>query len=136
MPRIDELPRHLQNKLETSRHCLHGSVGFLLLTQGYVALVDASALPILARWAWYAHASNLYKPGRPNATPKIYAARTKYVSGKSERVYLHRFLTGAEKGTVVRHRNEYSLDYRLENLLVGTHLQNMAEREGIEVVTW
>lgn len=133
MPRIDELPRRVQNKLGASRHCVHGNVGFLLLTQGYVVLVDASAVPILSRWAWYAHASNLYKPGRPNATPKIYAART---DAKNQRLYLHRFVTGAEKGTVVRHRNEYSLDCRIENLRVGTHLENMAEREGIEVVTW
>lgn len=133
MPRIDELPRSIQNLLGASRHCIHGDVGFLRLTQGYVALVDASAVPLLCRWAWYAHASNLYKPCRRNATPKIYAART---DAKNRRVYLHRFITGAERGVLVMHLNEYGLDCRLENLRLGTHAENMEAREGIEVVTW
>lgn len=136
MPRIDELSRRVQNKLQASRSCVHGSVGFILLTQGFVALVDASAVPVLAEYSWYAHASNLYKKGRRNATPKIYAARTKYANGKYSRLYMHRYITGAEKGQIVGHLNEYSLDSRLQNFRVGNHLQNMAERGGIEVVVW
>lgn len=136
MPYIDTLPNYIQKKLAVSRYCIHGSVGFIYLTQGYVTLVDASAVPVLTKNYWYAHASNLYKPGRPNATPKIYAARTINGSGKSRRLYLHRLLTGAEPGQVVMHLNENGLDNRLENLKVSMHAENMAGREGIEPVEW
>lgn len=54
-----------------------------------------------------------------------YARRTiKHPDGKQETVLLHRYLTGAPKGTEVHHINDNGLDCRRSNMVVGTPSYN------------
>lgn len=122
-------------------HVVIGGLALLPLTQGQITIVDAELVTILARYSWYTHFSNMYKsPGR---TPKLYAARSRLVGktakGKTitQRIYMHRDLVGAEKGEIVSHINDSSLDNRTANLKRTTQAENMGMADGpVEEVVW
>jgi len=58
-----------------------------------------------------------------------YAAGWGKVDGKRKHVYLHRIITGAQKGLVVDHINHDKLDNRRENLRVVTAKLNTQNRQ-------
>lgn len=59
-------------------------------------------------------------------------SKTFYVAAgnSSPKVYLHRFLVDAPKGSEVDHKNHNGLDNRRFNLVVGTKNQNQQNRKG------
>lgn len=92
----------------------------IVLTRGYIAVIDAKHYRRINRYSWHTHMSKgtKKKPGQP------YARAT--IDGK--KVYLHRYITGAYAPMHVDHRNHQTLDYREENLKVCTHKENMDNR--------
>ena len=83
----------------------------LRLSQGRVALVDASDLPVLLWRKW-----NAFRAGRT-----WYAATN--IDG--HRLYLHRFLMQPGDRMEVDHINGDGLDNRRSNLRVCTHAENL-----------
>lgn len=84
----------------------------ILLTQGYVALVDDEDYEFIAQWRWY------YAQG--------YAKSIDRIEGKQR--LMHRVLTSAPTGTDVDHANMDRLDNRRSNLRVCTRSQNLGNR--------
>lgn len=87
------------------------------LTQGKIAIVSVSDLPLLAGYRWHAV--------KVSAAGDFYAATANKLG---KRIYMHRLLTGAPKGKDVDHINGVSLDNRRENLRVCEHRQNQANQ--------
>lgn len=83
------------------------------LTRGQVAIVDDEDFSELAQYRWYFMTVG-------------YAARCLYPSKKV--VYMHRQITGAQKGEQVDHINENKLDNRRANLRIATKAENMRNR--------
>lgn len=81
----------------------------------YEAIVDADSPALIYKWST---SVVKLKSGRI----KVYACR--WV--KRKKIYLHRFLTDAPKGTFVDHKNQEPLDNRLANLRFATRSQNAA----------
>jgi hypothetical protein len=55
-----------------------------------------------------------------------------YTFIKGKKVYLHRYLTGAEKGQVVDHLEGNPYDNRLEKLRLGGYRENNQNRKGLD----
>jgi hypothetical protein len=105
--------------------------------RGLFALVDP-AFAHLASLAW-----SRKIVGRKGRTQHTYAARNETVNGKRTTVYMHRLIAGATSGQEVDHVNRNTLDNRRSNLRVGTHNDNMQNRNphrrsltGIVGVSW
>lgn len=92
----------------------------LVLTKGYVAIVDRNMWPRVRALSWYAHISK--GKGRNHGHPY---ARTN-INGK--KVYLHRFLTNCPPGFDSDHKNHQTLDCRIVNLEVVTKLENQRRK--------
>lgn len=87
----------------------------ITLLRGEIALVDDDDYDWLNQWIWY--------------TSNGYVVRRDYDStGKLITVFIHRAITGAEKGQIVDHINGSKLDNRKENLRICTHAENMRNR--------
>lgn len=82
-------------------------MGQIKLTRGKSALVDENLLVVLNNFKWQCTAD-----GYASATIK-----SKFTS-------MHRFILGAEKGTLVDHINGDKLDNRRENLRIVTRSRN------------
>lgn len=91
---------------------------WLELTQGQVTIIDETDLERVGRYRWCA-----YKVGK---LTKRYYVRTKLNGNKL--TDLHRFITGAEKGQQVDHRNHNTLDNTRANLRICSHKQNQQNR--------
>ena len=89
------------------------------LTQGFVALVDASDYGWLSEMRWY--------PMKKD-TGDVYAFTHIQVDGKKTSAFMHRMILGAVAGQETDHRNGNGLDNRRENIRLCTHSQNMANR--------
>lgn len=87
------------------------------LTQGKVAVVDASDWPVVAPHRWRAALIRGH----------WYACAT--VDGNNN-TYLHRFLTGCPRGTEVDHINGDGLDCRRINMRFATRSQNAQNLQG------
>ena len=92
----------------------------LVLTKGYVAIVDKSAWAKLRKFHWYTHISR----GKGRAAGEPYARAT--INGK--KVYLHRLITNCPPHLFPDHKNHQTLDCRAENLEVVDHLENCRRR--------
>ena len=88
----------------------------ILLTRGYVAIVDDEDYEELSKHKWYA----ALRPGGPRA------ART--VRGEKRNVFMQRQILGALSGEQVDHRNHETLDNRRVNIRKCTVSQNHANR--------
>lgn len=92
----------------------------IMLSRNFVAIIDAEDLPRVEQYIWHVHMSGGTdkKPGQP------YARTT--IDGK--KVYLHRFITGADLPWQVDHRNHQTLDCRRSNLEITSHRENQSRR--------
>ena len=88
------------------------------LSRGLFATVDAADYDWLNQWKW----SALKTKGG------FYACRTVTENGKQRMILMHRFIMDAPKGKIVDHRNRDTLDYRRDNLRIGTQGQNCLNR--------
>jgi hypothetical protein len=89
--------------------CMHKEI---ILTRGYVALVDAADYEFLNQWTWMAV---------EDRCGLVYARRSLAVRGENNRVvWMHRQITGCPEGWSVDHANGNGLDNRKENLRVCT----------------
>lgn len=95
----------------------------IVLTKGFVAVIDADDFRRVNRHSWYTHHSkgSGRKHGQPYARARI----------KGKNVYLHRFIMEAPEGTHVDHRNHQTLDCRKSNLKVTSRDDNMNNRRSI-----
>lgn len=92
------------------------SIGYVPLTQGQYALVDAYDVPALAPHKWMAQYQE---------AGGYYAVRYgRQIKGKRERISMHRALRWAPDNECVDHKNGNSLDNRLCNLRRATKAQN------------
>lgn len=93
------------------------SIGYVPLTRGNFALVDADDVPLLQRYNWATQKS---------AKAPCYAHTTIYKGPKQPSwVRMHRFLLGvSEPTTLVDHRNGNTLDNRRTNIRAATNSQN------------
>lgn len=104
------------------------------LTQGKVALVDDEDFEYLNQWKWCIN----------NKGKNLYAVRSDYsIKGKSSCILMQRQIMNVNKGYVVDHVNQCTLDNRKINLRICTHTQNLHNRgkninntSGHKGVTW
>lgn len=96
----------------------------IILSNGYVTVVDASYLRLLKLYRWHGKKCN----------GGVYAARstTKKANGqrKTYTILMHRFIMNAPKGLQVDHINGDTLDNRRHNLELVTPEENL-RREGL-----
>jgi hypothetical protein len=95
-------------------HC--GSVGWVALTRGFVAMFDPEFAPAVGLWNWFAHFD-----GR-----NWYATRTHRRGPNSSgyKVRLHMMVMPCPAGMVTDHQNGNTFDNRLANLRLATVSQN------------
>lgn len=84
------------------------TVGFVPLTKGYVAMVDANDLPMLRKVKWSA---------QRQPYGHVYAMNRKFRG-------MHRYLMGVPKNVFMDHINGNGLDNRRDNLRVATNSEN------------
>lgn len=98
-----------------------GYVKEILLTQGYVALVDDADYEWLLQWNWCVDVIR--------NTP--YTKRRLGISepGAPGHISMHRQIVGAKAGQPVDHRNRNTLDNQRGNLRVCTRSQNQGNRK-------
>jgi hypothetical protein len=100
---------------------VQGDTAFITLTQGYVAIIDATDVALVDVGNWSAHV-NTSKDGTPR---NVYARRVmRDIDGSSRSVLLHRFLLGVSGDIQVDHVSGDGLDNRRSNLRLATHTQN------------
>lgn len=80
------------------------------LTRGLVAICDDEDYPMVSQFVWQA------QPGRHKST--FYAASMQMVGGKRRKVYMHRMIADAPKGSVVHHGDDDGLNNCRRNLFV------------------
>lgn len=88
----------------------------ILLSKGRVALIDLEDEALVKTHSWYA---------RMDRWGHWYAYGAVVEDGRRKEIAMHRFIVGAEKGTVVDHRNLDGLDNRRCNLRICTNKQNV-----------
>lgn len=88
--------------------------------RGYKVLVDDADYDDLMQFNWY-----------PAIIPPRYVYAVRHVKNKGvqKRIYLHRYLIGAQKGQLVDHKNGNTLDCRRSNLRIATPSQNTRNRK-------
>lgn len=107
---------------------IESGVGYVTLTKGKVALVDACVVPLIDKWNWSAQ-------WNPN-TRSYYAVRGgQRVDGKRSPILMHRQILGLHPGNPQQgdHALHNTLDNRRfvngrKNLRLATHAQNMMNR--------
>jgi hypothetical protein len=97
---------------------VEGSVAYIPLTRGYVAIIDASEVDKVSGHVWHAYVRS----------HTIYAVRSDYSDGKMQKIGLHRVLAKAEASDIVDHCNGNGLDNRRSNLRLASAAQNCANR--------
>ncbi|KKN85803.1 hypothetical protein LCGC14_0276100 [marine sediment metagenome] len=93
----------------------------ILLTQGYVALVDDEDYEWLSQWKWYSHRGSSSGPWAERNSPPD-------DNGKRSPVLMHRQIMDAPSDRDVDHHDHCMLNNQRANLRVCTTAQNMANR--------
>lgn len=110
------IPRPIRSTTESSEVYLFVAAVPLASKKypGYVAIIDIEDVEIVAPYRWQvAHNGNTR-----------YA--TTQVDGKT--IYMHRLITGADRGVSVDHVNHDGLDNRKANLRLCSHQNNLRNR--------
>jgi hypothetical protein len=101
---------------------IDGNIAYVLLTQGYEAIIDAEDVHLVAGCNW----SAAQKGGT------VYAQRTDCSGPKQKTIMLHRIIMGDPIGLDVDHRDGNGLNNRRRgdfgNLRVATPYQNQSNR--------
>jgi hypothetical protein len=97
---------------------VEGDTAYVALTKGFVAVIDASDVGIVAGYNWTA----LVKAN------VVYAKRAIKVDGHYVTVRMHRELLDAPDGILVDHRDGNGLNNRRKNLRLSTNSQNLCNR--------
>lgn len=113
---------------------IEGSVAYLTLTRGHVAVIDAKDAALVGRFAWQAS----------EECNTVYATRSVSLpQGGRRKVRLHRVLTDAKAGNDVDHINGNGLDNRRKNLRECSHMDNRRNtrrhrnnKSGFKGVSW
>lgn len=116
MPRgiFTRKPRHLRPVIDV----IGPSISYVSLTRGMFSVIESDDARRVSRHSW-----SRYFDKRCNR----YEAHAK-INGQP--VTLHRFLTGAEVGTEIDHKNGCTLDNRRQgNLRFAAHSQNQANQK-------
>ena len=87
----------------------------IILTKGFVALVDDDDAPEILRFKWCANISNR----------NVYAARRDMGHVGARKIRMHRVIIGAPDGMSVDHINGNGLDNRRANLRLCANSQNI-----------
>lgn len=103
--------KHRKGPFRVARQCDCGDHGFVGLTKGFVALLDADSVADVAKWNWNASTGN----------GKVYARRAN--GGKG--YLMHRLMCKVSKRDVVDHISGDTLDNRSSNLRVCSHNENL-----------
>jgi hypothetical protein len=126
-------------KAEGEREEAMSDVRNIPLTQGQMAIVDASDYDWLSQWKWHA----VWNPG----TKSFYAHRQEPTGGnpRQRSVRMHRQIIGILHGDrrMVDHANHDTLDNRRSNLRPASNSENQRNREagptntsGFKGVSW
>lgn len=102
---------------------------YILLTQGYRAVVDDNDYDWLSKNRWY------YKKG--------YAVRQQNIMGKQKTMFMHRLINATPDGMDTDHINRNKLDNRRSNLRSATRQENVnntgkrvTNKSGVKGVCW
>ena len=85
------------------------------LTKGHYAIIDFIDIKEVGKYNWW-----LFK-----AKNCIYASRTE----NKKNIFLHNFIMKPENNQEVDHKNHNTLDNRRENLRIGSHQQNVHNKD-------
>jgi len=95
-------------------------LGIVTLSNGQVAIVDATDLPLVTPYRWC--------PMRKR-DGRVYAqAHGPRVNGKQSTILMHALILGTPKGMASDHQNHNGLDNRRSNLRACTNSQNLYNR--------
>lgn len=103
----------------------------IILSKGFVALVDASDFEWLNQWEWQV----TFSKDTFRKTIKYYASRWETIkfktrASKRRKIYMHRLIMGEPPRKVVDHRDSNGLNNQRHNLKVATYYQNAQNRYG------
>ena len=93
----------------------------IILTQGYIALVDDEDFEFLSQWKWFAQ----------RMSHTVYAARKPWVvggKGKSIKIFMHRIILDTPDHMQTDHMDGNGLNNQRSNLRVVTRRDNMLNR--------
>jgi hypothetical protein len=98
---------------------VEGDLAFITLTKGYVAVIDATDIPLVDAWNWCAKEYRL----------TCYAQRgCRNADGARATISLHRTILRAQDGMEIDHCNRNGLDNRRDNLRLATKAENQWNR--------
>lgn len=110
------------------------NVKIIELTQGKVALIDASDYGLISKYRWYAR----WDKGTWYAVYCVYPEK-----GRKYTIFIHRIILDVPKDLQVDHINGDGLDCRRINMRICTQQQNMCNRKlncnntsGYKGVSW
>jgi hypothetical protein len=97
----------------------------ILLTRGFVALVDDEDFEWAGQLTWYAELAGY----------AVYACRRAHLEVGKPKVYLHRQILAATKAQIVDHRDHNTLNCVRENLRITNKAGNSSNRPKMRKVT-
>lgn len=99
---------------------IEGDVAFVTLSKGYVAVIDATDVPIVDGYNWCAKIDR-----RSDGTVRsVYAVRNSKHDGRNTLVHLHRVLLCAPEGLEVDHKDGDGLNNRRSNIRLASRREN------------
>lgn len=118
MPTVYPLLTHSMNPRPI---IIEGDIARVPLTQGYETIIDATDVPLIDGWNWYAQICRR----RDGSIKTVYAVRSALMDGvKWRQVLMHRVLLGAPDDREVDHWNSDGLNNCRSNIRLATASQN------------
>lgn len=103
---------------------IEGNIGYITLSQWYVATIDAEDVHLIDKWKWSA---NVHKR-KDGSVGKVYAVRLDRANQNENQVRMHRVILCAADGIDVDHIDGDGLNNRRSNLRLATKMQNGRNR--------
>jgi len=98
---------------------IEGDVAYVTLTRGYEAIIDASDVPLVEGWNWYADVFGNTVYGKNRSRNGI----------KNITILIHRVIMGDPDGFQIDHIDGDGLNNRRSNLRFATHAENLRNRK-------